>query len=148
MVQTEPARPAASPAEPSLGELVATATQDLAKLVKGEMDLAKLELKADMKRLGVAGGMYGFSAYMGALVTVMLCFALAYGLIALHIWPWAAFLIVAGALVLLIGGAAGFGTLKMRRISGLKRTRETVHEDLQLLQREDEAAGTPAIEAR
>lgn len=148
MVQTEPARPAASPAEPSLGELVATATQDLAKLVKGEMDLAKLELKADMKRLGVAGGMYGFSAFVGCLVLVMLCFALAYGLIALGIWPWAAFLIVAGAGVVLIGGAAGFGTLKIRRISGLERTRKTVQEDLQLLQRDEEAAGTPAIEAR
>lgn len=147
MVQTEPARRAGT-ADKSLGELVAIATQDLSKLVKGEMDLAKLELKADMKRLGVAGGMYGFSAYVGALVTVMLCFALAYGLIALHIWPWAAFLIVAGALLVVIGGAAGFGTLKIRRISGLQRTRKTVQEDLQLLQRDEAADGTPAIEAR
>lgn len=148
MVQTEPARQVTRPAEPSLGELVATATQDLAKLVKGEMDLAKLELKADMKRLGIAGGMYGFSAYVGCLVTVMLCFALAYGLIALHIWPWAAFLIVAGALLLVIACAAGFGTLKVRRIGGLKRTRKTVSQDLQLLQRDEDAASTPAIEAR
>jgi uncharacterized membrane protein YqjE len=147
MVQTEPARQVGA-ADKSLGELVALATQDLSKLVKGEMDLAKLELKADMKRLGVAGGMYGFSAYVGCLVTVMLCFALAYGLIALHIWPWAAFLIVSGALLLVIGCAAGIGTLKIRRISGLQRTRQTVQDDLQLLQRDEEPDGTPAIEAR
>ena len=147
MVQTEPARPVGA-ADKSLGDLVAMATQDLSKLVKAEMDLAKLELKADMKRLGVAGGMYGFSAYVGCLVTVMLCFALAYGLVALHIWPWAAFLIVAGALLLVIGCAAGFGTLKIRRLGGLQRTRKTVQEDLQLMSRDEETAGTPAIEAR
>lgn len=148
MVQTEPARPATSQPDQSLGELVAIATRDLSKLVKGEMDLAKLELKADIKRLGVAGAMYGISAFVGCLVLVMLCFALAYGLVALGIWTWAAFLIVAGAGVLVIGSGAGFATLKIRRISGLERTRKTVQDDLQLLQHDEETSGTPAIEAR
>jgi hypothetical protein len=148
MVQTEPARPAASPAGQSLGELVAAATQDLSKLVKGEMDLAKLELKADMKRVGLAGATYGICAFVACLVLVLLCFALAYGLVALGIWEWAAFLIVAGAGVLLIGGGAAFATLKIRKLNGLKRTRESVHEDLRLMQRDEDAASTPAIEAR
>jgi putative superfamily III holin-X len=148
MVQTEPARPAASQADQSLGELVAAATQDLSKLVKGEMDLAKLELKADMKRVGLAGAMYGVCAFVACLVLVLLCFALAYGLVALGIWTWAAFLIVAGAGVVLIGGAAGFATLKIRKLNGLKRTRKTVQEDLHLMQRGEDGSGTPAIEAR
>ena len=154
MVATEPARRAASPAasqaghEQSLGDLVAAATADMSKLVKGEMDLAKLELKADMKRVGLAGAMYGVCAFVACLVLVLLCFALAYGLVALGIWEWAAFLIVAGAGVLVIGGAAGFATLKIRKLDGLKRTRKTVSEDLQLMHRDEDAAGTPAIEAR
>jgi uncharacterized membrane protein YqjE len=148
MVQTEPARPVSGQAEPSLGELVALATKDLSKLVKGEIDLAKLELKADIKRLGVAGVMLGIGAFVGCLVLVMLCFALAYGLITLGIWTWAAFLIVAGAGVLLIGLVAGLALLKMRKLSGLKRTRKTVQEDLHLMHRDEEAAGAPAIEAR
>lgn len=148
MVQTEPARTAASQADQSLGELVAAATQDLSKLVKGEMDLAKLELKSDMKRVSLAGAMYGICAFVACLVLVLLCFALAYGLVALGIWTWAAFLIVAGAGVVLIGGAAGFATLKIRKVSGLKRTRQTVQEDLHLMQRDEDGSGTPAIEAR
>ncbi len=36
---------------------------------------------------------------------MLLCFAFAFGLNALHIWPWASFLIVAGVCVL-IGVAA------------------------------------------
>lgn len=147
MAQTESARPAAGAADHSLGELVAMATQDLSKLVKGEMDLAKLELKSDMKRVGLAGAMYGICAFVACLVLVLLCFALAYGLVALGIWQWAAFLIVAGVGVLVMGTAAGVATLKIRRLNGLKRTRRTVQQDLQLMHR-DEEAGTPAIEAR
>ena len=151
MVQTESARPAASPAASpdgqSLGELVALATQDLSKLVKGEMDLAKLELKSDMKRVSLAGAMYGVCAFVACLVLVLLCFALAYGLVTLGIWQWAAFLIVAGAGVLVMGIAAGIATLKIRKLNGLKRTRKSVQDSLQLVHR-DEEAGTPAIEAR
>jgi uncharacterized membrane protein YqjE len=147
MVQTKSVQPAASQADQSLGDLVATATQDLSKLVKGEMDLAKLELKADMKRVGLAGAMYGVCAFVACLVLVMLCFALAYGLVTLGIWEWAAFLIVAGLGVLLIGTAAGIATLKIRKLNGLKRTRKSVQENLQLMHRDEDTDGTPAIEA-
>jgi uncharacterized membrane protein YqjE len=148
MVQTESAPAADGVADQSLGELVALATKDLSKLVKGELDLAKLELKADIKRLGLAGVMLAISAFIGCLVLVLLCIALAYGLVALGIWTWAAFLIVAGAGILLIAIGAGVALLKMRKLSGLKRTRKTVQDDLHLMQREEEGAGTPAIEAR
>jgi hypothetical protein len=48
----------------------------------------------------------------------------------------------------LIGGAAGFATLKIRKLNGLKRTRKTVQEDLHLMQRGEDGSGAPAIEAR
>ena len=148
MVQTESVRPADGTAEPSLGDLVALATKDLSKLIKGEIDLARLELKADIKRVGLAGVMLGISAFIGCLVLVLLCIALAFGLVALGIWTWAAFLIVAGLGILLIAAVAGTALLKMRRLSGLRRTRKTVQDDLALIHRDEEAAGTPAIEAR
>lgn len=89
--------------EASVGELVSYAVKDLAQLVKCELDLAKLELKADMRRVGISGALLGMAAFVGCLVLVLLCFAFAYGLIALGIWPWAAFLIVAGTCILLAG---------------------------------------------
>jgi hypothetical protein len=138
MVGTESARSADGAADPSLGDLVALAVKDLTKLVKWEIDLAKLELKADAKRVGLAG----------CLVLVLLCFALAYGLMTLGIWNWAAFLIVAGVGVLVIGLAAGIAFLKVRKLSGLKRTRKTVQEDLALMHRDEEATAAPAVEAR
>ena len=68
----------------------------------------------------------------------MLCFALAYGLITLGIWPWAAFLIVAGTLVLLAVIALGIAWLRVRNMSGLRKTRQSVTQGLEMLRQEVE----------
>ena len=129
----------------SVGDLVSLAVKDLTRLVHCEVELAKLELRADIRRLGLAGALVGIAAFAGCLVLVLLCFAFAYGLVALGIWEWAAFLIVAGLCVLLAGAAIGIVAVKMRRISGLRRTRASVHSDLALLrQREGTEAAAPS----
>jgi uncharacterized membrane protein YqjE len=130
--------------EASVGELVSFAVKDLTRLVRCELELAKIELKADVRRLGIAGALLGVAAFVGCLVLVLLCFAFAYGLMALGIWPWAAFLIVAGTCILLAGLAVLIGATKVRKLSGLKRTRRTVQDDLALLRREDGTAAQPA----
>jgi Putative Actinobacterial Holin-X, holin superfamily III len=148
MTQTESVKTADGAAGQSLGDLVAVAARDVSKLVKSEIDLAKLELRADLKRVGVAGALIAISAFVGCLVLVLLCFALAYGLMTLGIWTWAAFLIVAGLGVVLIGIAAGIAWLKVRKLNGLKRTRKTVQDDLALIHRDEEVTAAPAVEAR
>ena len=86
----------------------------------------------------MAVGLVAVAAFGGCLVLVMLCFAFAYGLITLGIWPWAAFLIVAGTLVLLAAVAVGIALLRVRNMSGLRKTRETVTEGLEMLRQEVE----------
>ena len=90
----------------SIGDLVSVAARDISQLVRYELDLAKLELKADAKRLGIGGALLGIAVFAACLVLMLLCFAFAYGLNALGIWLWASFLIVAGTCVLIIGVAA------------------------------------------
>ena len=133
----EPAvKPAADGApEQSLGDLVSQAVGDVSQLIKYELDLARLEIKADLRRIATAGGLVGFAGVVGAMTLVMLCWAYGYGLIALGIWPWAAFLIVSGTLVVLGGLAILIGVLLVRRMSGLRRTVRTVQDDLSMLQR-------------
>ena len=126
--------------EQSIGSLVSLAVSDVSQLIKCELDLAKLELKADVRRVGIAGALLGMAAFVGCLVLVLLCFAFAWGLVALGIWPWAAFLIVAGTCILLAGLAVLIGALKFRGLSGLRRTRQTVQQDLTLLKRDDGAS--------
>ena len=141
MADTGTARPVEDD-DRSVGDLVSEAIKDLTQLVRYEVDLAKVELRGDVRRLGLSVALLATAAFTGFLVLVMLCFALAYGLITLGIWTWAAFLIVAAACILLAGSAIGVVYLKVRRISGLRKTRESVSEGLTILRREDQPAVT------
>ena len=134
MVRSE--RPGPAGSDQSLGDLVALAAKDVSQLVRYEIELAKTELRADLQRIGLAGGLGGLSFYFVSLMLLLLCFAYAYGLIAAGIWAWAAFLIVAGTVLLLAALVAGIAYLKVRKLSGLRLTKQTVNEDLDMLRRE------------
>jgi hypothetical protein len=138
-------QPVDSARDQSVGVLVSLAVKDVTQLIRCELDLAKLELKADARRLGIAGALLVIAAFVACLVLMLACFSLAYGLISLGIWPWAAFLIVAGTCILLAGLAVLIGALKFRGLSGLKKTRRTVQDGLSLLRRD---GGTPAVGSR
>ena len=124
-------------AKESLGDLVALAVSDISQLVRYEVDLAKLEFKADARKLGIGAVLFGVAAFVGCLVLMVLCFAFAYGLMALGIWGWAAFLIVAGTCVLLAAAAVLIGFTRFKGLTGLRRTRSTVSDDLALIRRDD-----------
>jgi hypothetical protein len=124
----------------SLGDLVALAVSDISQLVRYEVDLAKLELKADARRLGIGAVLFGIAAFVGCLVLMVLSFAYAYGLMAVGIWGWAAFLIVAGTYVLLGALAVLIGYTRFKGLTGLRKTRSTVSEDIAMIRREDTEA--------
>jgi uncharacterized membrane protein YqjE len=140
-------RSQAAAAKESLGDLVALAVSDIAQLVRYEVDLAKLELKADARRLGIGAVLFGIAAFVGCLVLMVLSFAYAYGLMAAGIWGWAAFLIVAGTYVVLGALAVLIGFTRFKGLTGLRRTRTTVSEDIALIRREDSqvASGSAGV---
>ena len=143
-----PTRHPADTAQASVGDLVALAVSEVSQLVKCELDLAKIELKADARRLGIGGALMGMAAFVGCLVLVLLCFAFAYGLMALGIWGWASFLIVAGTAIVLAGAAVAIGITKFRGLSGLGKTRKTISADLALIRRDDSAPATGSAAVR
>ena len=139
MVRSEVPEPAGD--GQSLGDLVALAAKDVSQLIRYEIDLAKSELMDDVQRVGLAGALGVVAAFVACLVLVLLSIALAFGLVALGIWEWAAFLIVAGAYVVFAVLALGIAYLKLRRLSGLKKTRETVTEGLGILRHDGQPDG-------
>jgi uncharacterized membrane protein YqjE len=140
----EPAVPG-TPADgaASVGDLVSLAVRDVTRLVRCELELARLELRSDARRLFMSVALTGVAGFAGILVMFMLSYALAFGLITLGIWNWAAFLIVAGAYVVLGALAMLIVYVTLRRITGLRQTRDTVQEDLAVL-RGDENTSRPA----
>jgi Putative Actinobacterial Holin-X, holin superfamily III len=119
----------------SLGDLVALALKDLSQLLRYEITLAKSELRMDVRRVAVSGGLAGFAAIVIALIMFVLCFAYAYGLNAAGApgGLWGAFLFVALTLVVFLLVACGIAYLVARRVTGMRMTRKTVLDDLGLL---------------
>jgi uncharacterized membrane protein YqjE len=146
MVHSETPGPAGG--DQSLGDLVALAARDVSQLIRYEIDLAKTELKGDAQRVGIAAAGFGLAAFVGCVVLVLLSIALAFGLVALGIYTWAAFLIVA-ALYIVLGGIGVFIAIrKLKRLSGLRATRKTVTEGLGMLRQDGQQPEIAAPGAR
>lgn len=121
---TAPGRHAAD-AEPSLGELVATASENVSTIVRGEIALAKLELKSSVKNAGAGAGFFAAAAVLLAFSLTFGLIALAEGIVALGLWRWLAYLIVFGFLLVLIAGCVLLGIRKVKRVKAPQRTIET-----------------------
>ena len=133
----------------SIGSLVSQAISDASLLLKSEIDLAKLELRKDAVKLGIGGVLIGMAAFVGCLILMFAGFGYAYGLSAAAAIPlYVAFFCVAGSCLLLAAVAGLIGARRFRKLSGLRRTRQTVQEDLTLLKRDDGAAVQPAANPR
>src|ERR1700710_2756366 len=87
------------PAPASIGTLVAEAHTSFSTLLHGEIELAKLEVKSSVKNAGTGAVMFIAAAVLLVFSLTFGLIALAEGLVALHLWRWAAYLIVFGFLV-------------------------------------------------
>jgi len=124
--------------EQKLSALVSSAAQDASALVRGEIALAKAEVKQDVKEAATGGGLFGAAALLGVFALIMLCFAAAYGLHATNLglaWCW---LIVAGAFLVLAGGCALVGRARFKKIRGAEATKRSTTQTLAVLKRADD----------
>jgi hypothetical protein len=126
MTATAP-RPGA-PTEETLGALFANASRDLSALVRSEIELAKAEIRVDVEN-GVKGGaMFGAAGFLSVLAVILLSIAAAYGLVAAGLHPGWAFLIVAGAYLLLAAALALVGKRTVSKVGPPERTIRTSKE--------------------
>jgi len=114
--------------EQTLGALFADASRDLSSLVHDEIELAKAEIRRDVKNGALGGAMFGAAGFVAVLAVILLSIAAAYGLVALGLHPGWAFLIVAviylvAAAVLVLMGKRAVG-----KVGPPKRTIRTSKE--------------------
>lgn len=123
MTPTAP-RPGESQEE-TLGALFAAASRDLSTLVRNEVELAKAEIRADVKNGATGGAMFGAAAFLGVLAVILLSVAAAYGLVALGLHAGLAFLAVA-VFYLLVAGVLGLvGKRAVGKVGAPERTIRT-----------------------
>ena len=117
----------------SLGDLIGDLTSEFSSLVSTHVDLAKAEIKQDVRDAGKAGGMFGAAGVAALLALILLSSAAAWGLAEVMAAGWA-FLIV-GALWALVAAMLAFGGKKQidDMDPGPQQTLEELKEDKQWL---------------
>lgn len=117
--------------ERTLGQLVASATQDIQILVRSEIELAKAEVSAGAKSLGKGIGMFVAAGALVFFALIYLLHALAWGLHETGLGLWACYLIVGGlfllvAVVLAIMGRSALQRGKVVPQRAIDEAKETV----------------------
>lgn len=125
--------PTATATAPSLGELVAAASRDASTLVRSEIELAKAEITAEVKKAAIGGGMFGAAGMFGLFAFIFLSFGAVYGLAQTALDVWACFLIVGGAYLLLAGILAAIGLRSLKKMGPPKATQRTIKDTVATL---------------
>jgi ABC-type multidrug transport system fused ATPase/permease subunit len=122
---TRPQPDVPSKDDPTLGKLVADASRDVSALLRGEIALAKSELKVSVKAGGVGLGLFGAAAFLGLLAIIMLSVAFAYFLHMTGLDLAWCFLIVFLLYVLL---AALIGFIGYRSVKKVRAPERAIHQ--------------------
>lgn len=125
----------------SVPELVSDLADEFTTLVRQEVQLAKAELKTEVRQAGKAGGLLGGAGGAAALAVLLLAFAAAWGLSEVMA-PGLAFLIVGviSALIAAVLGLTGRKTAQSIDPSP-RRTLETLKEDAEWVRSPRNSAG-------
>lgn len=112
----DPAEPRAS--DPTIGRLVADATENLSGIIRNEIALAKAEVSVDVSK-GVKGGaMFAVAGVMAFLGLIFLLHTIALGLFQLGLALWLSYLVVTLVLFVLAGILALVGKSVLSKIKG------------------------------
>jgi uncharacterized membrane protein YqjE len=121
------------PIEPdqSLGELLGRVSRDFSELVSTQVELAKVELRAEIAAAGRGAGILTGGAFCAYLAVVLLSFAAAWGLS--EVLPeGVAFLIVGAVYALAAAVLLPKGKDRLSRVRAVpEKTAESVREDVQ-----------------
>jgi nitrate/nitrite transporter NarK len=127
-VPTAPQDP--SPEQP-LSQLISRMTSDVSTLFRKEVELAKIEVKDEVRQTAKAGAMYGGAGFAGYLAAVMISFAIAL-LLDLTMATWLAFLIVGIIYAIVAYVLFKQGQQRAKRINPVpEQTVETIKEDIE-----------------
>jgi uncharacterized membrane protein YqjE len=132
--------PAAQSTDPSIGQLVHDASESLSTIIRGEIELAKLELRSSVKNGGVGVGMFAAAAVLLVFSLTFGLIALAEGLIALGLPRWLGYLVVFVLLVLIVGALVFLGVKKVKRVKAPQRTIDTSRDTVAYLKSHPKSA--------
>ncbi len=138
------AEPVKSATDQSIGGLVREATSQVSTLVRAEVELAKVEVSAEVRK-GLQGSIFFVVAATVALFSLFFLFFALAETLALFLNRAAAFGIVFGFMLLLAGLFGLFGYLRVRKIRKPERTINSLKESAQVLSHRGRKDGPPQL---
>jgi hypothetical protein len=102
--------------ERTLGQLVASATEDISALIRSEIALAKAEIAVQAKKGGVAGGLLAGAAVVLFYSVYFIFITLAEGIQAMGLARWLSFLIVTVFMLIVAAVLGLLGVRKMKTV--------------------------------
>lgn len=108
--------------QPTIGRLIGDASRDIALLVQTVIKLAKSELRVSVKAGGIGAAMILVAGFFGLLIIIMLSISVAYFIVMAGLDPAWAFLIVAGAYLLLAVLLILVGIKMLKKIRAPEKT--------------------------
>ena len=141
MTATPDATPATPAQDPSIGKLVHDASESLSTIIRGEIELAKLELRSTVKNAGVGVGLFAAAAVLLVFSLTFGLIALAEGLIALGLSRWLGYLVVFAILLALIGLFVYVGIKKVKKVKAPQQTIDTGKDTVAYLREHSKSAG-------
>lgn len=132
-------------ADPTIGRLVADATENLSGIIRNEIALAKAEVSVDAKKAGKGVAMFAAAAFFALFGLGFMLHTIALGLIAAGLADWLAYLIVTLTLFIIAGILAMIGKSALSKIKGKpERTIETTKESIDAVKRSTSGSATHA----
>ncbi len=111
--------------QPSVGELVRRASENVSTLVRAEIELAKTELSTTVKRAGVGGGMLAAAGVILLFSVPFLFVVIAEVLVAIGLPRWLSYLIVWVLFLIIAAVLALIGRRQLKKMSKPERTLKT-----------------------
>ncbi len=138
----EPVKPVG---EQSIGGIVKEATAHVSTLVRAEVELARAEVTAEVKK-GLQGSIFFVVALVIALFSLFYLFFTIAELLALWLNRAAAFGITFGIMIVVAGVFALLGYLRVRKIRKPERTISTLKDSAAVLSQRNRSTGATAVE--
>ena len=123
----------------TLGTLVSGVTEDLSALLRGEIELAKSELRETARTAASGGGMLVAAGVMAFLFLVFLLLTAAWGINALVQPVWASFGIVTLFLLLVAVVLGLVGRRQLEQVKGPEMTQASIEKTKAVLSRKPAA---------
>jgi uncharacterized membrane protein len=121
--------------DPTIGKLFADTSRDLSALIRGEIELAKTELKFSVRAGGMAIGLFAAAAFLVLLAIVIVSISFALFLNWLYFGLATSFLIVFVVYVLIAALLAFIGVRKVKQVKGPEQTLAAMKSNKQVLKR-------------